>query len=163
MHGISHQLLCFHQDFLFAARNCNTLLQFMQHAITVAVYTVYNTPAVVFGANRTIMRSLLDLRQLRLSASCLCKSSLLHLFKICEFMKYDSINLILRQSLKSLISGSCSLNRRNPKEVAPPFPAFLSAFIKQPASSTDLWGGLGNLTSVKQASSPVEPNRQLQI
>ena len=161
MHGISHQLLCFHQhqDFLFAARNCNTLLQFMQHAITVAVYTVCNTPAVVFGANRTIMRSLLDLRQLRLSASCLCKSSLLHLFKICEFMKYDSINLILRQSLKSLISGSCSLNRRNPKEVAPPFPAFLSAFIKQPASSTDL----GNLTSVKQASSPVEPNRQLQI
>ena len=108
MHGISHQLLCFHQhqDFLFAARNCNTLLQFMQHAITVAVYTVCNTPAVVFGANRTIMRSLLDLRQLRLSASCLCKSSLLHLFKICEFMKYDSINLILRQSLKSLISGS---------------------------------------------------------
>ena len=108
MHGISHQLLCFHQDFLFAARNCNTLLQFMQHAITVAVYTVCNTPAVVFGANRTIMRSLLDLRQLRLSARCLCKSSLLHLFKICEFMKYDSINLILRQSLKSLISGSCS-------------------------------------------------------
>ena len=101
---------------------CNTLLSLQ--------FTLPFTPAVVFGANRTIMRSLLDLRQLRLSASCLCKSSLFHLFKICEFMKYDSINLILRQSLKLLISGFCSLNRQNPNEVASPFPDFLSAFIK---------------------------------
>ena len=97
VHAISDQLLCTstHQDIHYAL--CNTLLSLCSTVYNCIAlqYTQCNTPALVFRANRTIMPSLLDLRQLKLSTICWCKSAL-HLFK----MNYSYS--IFRQSLTKI-------------------------------------------------------------